>query len=134
MDNQNATQNQQPRKNSWLVTGLLIAAIAVIAIFPMFFNFGDPASEEQFGGTDSIASDVIMENDPNYTPWFEPLVGELPGEVESGLFALQAGLGAGVLGYAIGFYRGKNRSGNSGNKAETSAASVAGATGAASSK
>lgn len=103
------TSTQAPRKNSGLVTAILIGAIALIAVFPMFFNFGDPAEEEQFGGTDAIASDVIMETDPGYEPWFEPLVGELPGEVESGLFALQAGLGAGVLGYAIGYYRGKNR-------------------------
>lgn len=108
-DDKNTQTVQTQKKNSWWVTALLIAAIALIAVFPMFFNFGDSSADETFGGTDSAAGDIVLENDPNYTPWFEPLVGELPGEVESGLFALQAGLGAGVLGYVLGYYRGKNK-------------------------
>ncbi|EEB62290.1 energy-coupling factor ABC transporter substrate-binding protein [Corynebacterium amycolatum] len=95
------------KKNSlWISMGLIIL-VAVIAMFPLFFNFGDKDSEEPFAGTDSAATETIQEIDPNYEPWFEPLVGELPGEVESGLFALQAVIGAGVLFYVIGFYRGK---------------------------
>jgi cobalt/nickel transport protein len=111
-DNAQATNKSaasQPRKNSWWVTALLIGAVAVIAVFPLFFNNGDPTAEEQFAGTDATATDTITEIDPDYKPWFEPLVGELPSEVESGLFALQAGIGAGVLGYVIGYYRGKSK-------------------------
>lgn len=107
------------KKNNGFVTFLLIAAVVVIAVFPMFFNLGDPNAEETFGGTDGTASEVITENDPNYTPWFEPLVGELPGEVESGLFALQAGLGAGLLGYVLGFYRGRNRTSEANRASES---------------
>lgn len=90
---------------TWGLIGLAI----IIAAFPMFFHFGDPTSEEQFGGTDAAAEGIVAEQNPDYTPWFEPLVGELPGEVESGLFALQAALGAGVLGYALGNYRGRSK-------------------------
>lgn len=95
------------KKNSlWISMGLIVL-VAVIAMFPLFFNFGDKDSEEPFAGTDSAATEKIQEIDPSYEPWFEPLVGELAGEVESGLFALQAVIGAGVLFYVIGYYRGR---------------------------
>ena len=81
-------------KKSTTLTWVLIGLAIIIAAFPMFFNLGDPNSEEQ---------------NPDYKPWFSPLVGELPPEVESGLFALQAALGAGFLGYALGTYRGRNK-------------------------
>lgn len=102
-----AQASSQPKKNSvWISVGLIVLVV-VIAMFPLFFNYGDDAAEEPFAGTDATATETIQEIDPNYEPWFEPLVGELPGEVESGLFALQAVIGAGVLFYVIGFYRGK---------------------------
>lgn len=97
------------KKNSRLVTITLIALAVVIAAFPMFFHFGSSDSEEPFGGTDAGAETIVEEHDPGYEQWFHPLAGELPGEVESGLFALQAALGAGVLGFALGNYRGRNK-------------------------
>lgn len=112
MNHQNNAPRQKLKAQSGLVTALLVAAIAVIAVFPLFLNFGDRTAEEEFGGTDAKAGEVVLETDPDYEPWFEPLVGELPSEVESGLFALQAALGAGVLGYVIGFYRGRSRGGH----------------------
>ncbi|MBI9001141.1 energy-coupling factor ABC transporter substrate-binding protein [Corynebacterium sp. CCM 9185] len=87
----------------------LIILAAAIAAFPMFYNFGDPDAEEQFGGSDGAAEEIVAEQNPDYEPWASPLIGELPGEVESGLFAFQAALGAGVLGFAIGNYRGRSR-------------------------
>ncbi|WBT09495.1 energy-coupling factor ABC transporter substrate-binding protein [Corynebacterium sp. SCR221107] len=96
------------RKGNWVTIGLIVLVL-VIAAFPMFFNLGDPAVEEAFGGTDAAAESIIVEQDPDYEPWFDPIVGELPGEVESGLFALQAALGAGALGYVLGVYRGRRK-------------------------
>lgn len=97
-------------KNSKAITVALIAAAILIAAFPLFFNLGDPDSEEPFAGTDAAAESVVEEVNPDYQPWYEPLIGELPGEVESGLFALQAALGAGGLGYVLGVYRGRAQS------------------------
>ena len=98
-----------PKRSGAGVTFGIIVLVIVIAVFPMFFNLGDPNEEEPFGGADGAATEVIEEGNPDYEPWFEPIIGELPGEVESGIFALQAGLGAGVLGYALGFYRGRDK-------------------------
>lgn len=97
-------------KNSKTITFVLIALAIIIAAFPMFFNLGDPQSEEPFAGTDAAAESVVQEVNPDYEPWYEPIIGELPGEVESGLFALQAALGAGILGYVLGVYRGRAQS------------------------
>lgn len=95
------------KTNTLLVWGL-IALTALIAAFPMFFVKTD-GEEEAFGGTDDGAEAVVEEQDPDYEPWFDSIVGELPGEVESGLFALQAALGAGLVGYALGNYKGRSR-------------------------
>ncbi len=100
-------------KNSKVITLVLIGLAIIIAVFPMFFNFGDPNSEEPFAGTDAAAESVVEEVNPDYQPWYEPIIGELPGEVESGLFALQAALGAGLLGYVLGVYRGRQQIANS---------------------
>ncbi|MEJ6020441.1 energy-coupling factor ABC transporter substrate-binding protein [Corynebacterium sp. H113] len=113
-------------KNNGWITALIIAAIALLAAFPMFFNFGDPEAEESFGGADGAATELVEESNPDYKPWFKPVIGELPGEVESGIFALQAGLGAGVLGYVLGNYRGRSqeRSRREADNASRSAADV----------
>lgn len=75
---------------------LLILAILIVG-WPLVARV---ASEYQ--GTDSQAQSVVEAIDPDYQPWFSSLI-VLPGsEIESLLFALQAALGAGVLGFALG--------------------------------
>lgn len=91
------------------ITLLLIALAVVIAAFPLFFNAGDPDAEEPFAGADATAEVIVGEHNPDYEPWATPVLDDLPGEVESGLFALQAALGAGVVGYVLGVYRGRAR-------------------------
>lgn len=92
-----------------VVTAIVLLALAgVIAVGSLLY--GSAAnSEAEFGGADGQAEEVIAEIHADYEPWFSPLVGELPGEVESGLFALQAGLGGIVLGAAVGWYSGRRR-------------------------
>ncbi|WP_211223161.1 energy-coupling factor ABC transporter substrate-binding protein [Propionicicella superfundia] len=89
---------------------LLVAALVVI--FAVSFVVGgtrtDP--EERFGGTDGAATAQIEESNPDYQPWFEPFFQPESGEVESGLFALQAALGGVVLGFAFGGLWGRRRS------------------------
>ncbi|AZA11056.1 energy-coupling factor ABC transporter substrate-binding protein [Corynebacterium gerontici] len=89
---------------SWalvILTFLLLSA-------PMLVNSGSNV-DEPFAGTDAAAETLVEDANPGYESWFSPLVGELPAEVESGLFALQAALGAGLLGYVLGAYRERNR-------------------------
>jgi cobalt/nickel transport protein len=85
--------------NNWL----LLLAVVVLTVTPLIVKQGS-----EFGGADGQAEEAIKEIQPQYKPWFNPLI-ELPGgEVESLLFAVQAAAGAGVIGYVIGLYKGRS--------------------------
>ena len=51
---------------------------------------------------EGFAEELIVETHPDYEPWFSPLFEPASGEIESLLFALQAALGAGVIGFVLG--------------------------------
>lgn len=86
----------------WKVNALLLLGVVLLAVLPLVLVPGD------FGGADGLAEPEIRANDPGFEPGASPLF-EPPGEVESGLFALQAALGAGVLGYVLGVLRTRHR-------------------------
>ena len=83
---------------------VLLAAAALLAIVPLFMGF---QGEEIFTGSDDQAEATIQKIRPDYEPWFHPLWEPPSGEIESLLFALQAALGAGFLGYYLGLRRGQ---------------------------
>lgn len=85
--------------NKWK-NGLMLLAVILLVVLPLLLVNGE------FGGADDAAEGVITEIAPGYEPWFKPLT-ELPGETESMLFALQAAIGAGVIGYSIGLLKGR---------------------------
>jgi cobalt/nickel transport protein len=76
----------------------LIAATVAIVAAPLVI----PGLGGEFKGSDDEGTDAIMASRPDYQPWFQPLWKPPSDEVESLLFALQAALGAGFLGYMIG--------------------------------
>lgn len=80
---------------------MLAIAVIVLAVFPLLFVKGE------FGGSDDHAEAAIGQLKPGYEPWFRPLFEPPSTEVESLLFASQAALGAGVIGFVIGRYRGR---------------------------
>ncbi|WP_248925935.1 energy-coupling factor ABC transporter substrate-binding protein [Paenibacillus hamazuiensis] len=81
---------------------LMLLAVILLAVLPLLFVNGD------FGGADDAAEQAIAELSPSYRPWFSSLF-ELPSETESMLFALQAAIGAGFIGYVIGWFKGKSK-------------------------
>ena len=86
---------------------LLILAVIVLALIPLWIvekPAAGPDGEEVaiFGGADDQAKNLIGEIRPDYEPWFEPLIEPASGEIASMLFALQAALGAGFIGYYVG--------------------------------
>ena len=91
-------------KSGGSYTWLLILAVVLLAIIPLFLH---PGSE--FGGADGQAEEVITEINPEVEPWFEPIWAPPGGEIESLLFALQAAIGAGLIGYYFGLKRGERR-------------------------
>ncbi|GAA2486534.1 hypothetical protein GCM10010406_23370 [Streptomyces thermolineatus] len=95
-------------KRDTRVNLLILLAVLLLAAAPLALGLGDH-KEEPFSGADGEAEAAVTELDPDYEPWFGPLYEPPSGEVESGLFALQAALGAGVLAYCIGLGRGRRQ-------------------------
>lgn len=96
-----------PRKrNRALVTVALLVALVALFVVPLLVA-PRPADGESFGGTDALATQQITDANPDYKPWFQPLFQPGSGEIESGLFALQAAIGGGVLGYVGGRLHGR---------------------------
>lgn len=83
---------------------LLVVAVLALAVAPLIFVQGG-----QFAGSDDKAKKAITEIQPRYQPWFKSLFEPPSSEVASLLFASQAALGAGVVGYAIGLYKGRSQ-------------------------
>jgi cobalt/nickel transport protein len=81
---------------------LLLAAVIALAVLPLLL-----VRNSEFGGADGQAEAAIAEVAPGYEPWFAPLIAPPGGETESLLFALQAALGAGLIGYFFGLKRGQ---------------------------
>ena len=79
-----------------LIVGLL-ALCALIAILPLV------TLQSEFGGADGEAEGVVSQLNPAYTPWAESILEPPGGETESLLFCLQAGIGAGILGFGFGY-------------------------------
>jgi cobalt/nickel transport protein len=84
-----------------VINWLLVVAVVLLAAVPIVIG-----SDTDFGGADGMAVERIDESD--YRPWFAPLFQPAP-ETASGLFALQAAIGGGVLGYVFGVARTRRR-------------------------
>ena len=92
-------------KNKRVLTNVILLLLVVfITIIPFFV-----AKNGEFGGSDDQAEEAITQIDENYEPWFSLLFEPASGEIESLLFALQAAIGAGVIGFGLGYLKGKKK-------------------------
>lgn len=86
---------------------LLIVAVALLTALPLWQVQRPEAGPDGkaaaiFTGADEKAKALVGEIAPTYRPWFEPLMEPASGEVAALLFALQAAIGAGFIGYYLG--------------------------------
>ncbi|MDU3336630.1 energy-coupling factor ABC transporter substrate-binding protein [Paraclostridium bifermentans] len=82
---------------------LLLLLTVILIITPLVLN-----STAEYGGADGEAESLITEINPDYKPWFNSLYEPPSGEIESLLFSTQAAIGAVIIGYFLGYKKGKN--------------------------
>ena len=82
---------------------LIAIGVLALSIGPVLHFQGN-----EFNATDSKNSTAIEELRPGYKPWFEPVIKPSGGEIETFLFATQSAIGAGIVGYVIGLYKGRS--------------------------
>lgn len=81
----------------WKKNLLLFSFVIILVITPLVILKNAP-----FSGADGEAEGVIAEINPDYVPWAAPVFEPASGEIESLLFALQAAIGAGIIGFGFG--------------------------------
>ena len=85
-----------------VVNWLIVLAVVVLVAVPLVLG-----SSTEFAGADGRAA-ALIEEEPGFEPWATPLW-EPASETASGLFAVQAAIGAGFLGYFFGVARTRRR-------------------------
>ena len=90
-------------------TTLIILAVicAVIFIAPLLMYNGHGEDDGYFGGADDAAGEAIEAS--GFEPWFSSFWEPPSGEIESLLFALQAAIGAIIIGYFLGYWRAESK-------------------------
>lgn len=86
------------KRQSWLI----VLTVVLITALPLWLVDKPSDGEPIFGGADSKAQRLITVISPGYQPWFAPILEPASSEIASLLFALQAALGAGFIGYWLG--------------------------------
>ena len=89
---------------------LMMTAVVVLVALPLWMvkkpaPGADGKEVQIFAGADERAKNLVGVISPGYKPWFKPLMEPPGGEISSMLFALQAALGAGFIGYWYGCSR-----------------------------
>lgn len=111
-------------RRGWTTLALVGAFVGVIAV--SYFTGMALSPQSGFTGSDSVATTTVQESQPGYEPWFQPIFAPPSGEIESGLFALLAAVGAGVLGFVLGrFWERRNSSSDPAAQPETTRAAAA---------
>ncbi len=88
-------------------TPVLIGMVILLTAAPLWMvrrpaPGPDGKEAEIFAGADDRAKETIAAVAPRYKPWFKPIMEPPSGEVGTFLFATQAALGAGFIGYWLG--------------------------------
>ena len=89
-------------------TLIILAAVCIILfIAPLVMYSGLGEDEGYFGGSDDQAGQAVEKT--GFQPWYSSIWEPPSGEIESLLFALQAAIGAIIIGYFFGYWRGQGK-------------------------
>jgi cobalt/nickel transport protein len=89
-------------KKTLFVNIILMLMVISLIVLPLVI-----IKNGKFAGSDDNATKAITQIDKNYKPWIKPIWEPPSGEIESLLFACQAAIGAGFIGFYLGYVKGK---------------------------
>lgn len=92
----------------------ILAVVAVLAFCVLFLYASSIMDNAEFAGSDTLGSAQIAEMTGKAEEEFQPLIWQWAppsGEIESGLFALQAAVGGIIVGWVFGYWKGQKKSG-----------------------
>ncbi len=79
-------------------------------LFILFYTIIGMSSGSEWAGADELAEQKIHEiTGGDYKPWMNPVWEPPSGEIETFFFALQAAIGALIIGYLLGYYKGQEK-------------------------
>ncbi|NYT16521.1 MAG: energy-coupling factor ABC transporter substrate-binding protein [Methanomicrobiales archaeon] len=90
----------------------ILAIIAVFAFCILFLYTSSIMTNAEFAGSDTLGSEQIAEMTGKAEEDFQPLIWQWAppsGEIESGLFALQAAIGGILVGWVFGYWKGQKK-------------------------
>jgi cobalt/nickel transport protein len=85
---------------------LELITLGTILFFTAVFAYTSSTGTHEWSGADTQAENVISQlTGGTFQPWFQSIYTPPSGEIESLMFALQAAIGAIIIGYFLGYYR-----------------------------
>jgi cobalt/nickel transport protein len=85
---------------------VMLAVVVALVVAPLALHAATGGGDsDPFTGADQQAGSLIEAIAPAYEPWFDSPFSPPSTEVESMLFAVQAAIGGGVIGYYVGSRR-----------------------------
>lgn len=84
---------------------ILLSVVVILLVFPFVFYHGLGEDQGYFSGSDDQGSAAIEST--GYHPWISSIWEPPSPEIESLLFAVQAAIGALIVGYVLGYYHGQ---------------------------
>jgi len=85
---------------------ILLALVIIIVAFPLAIYNSKGESLGYFTGSDDQGPAYITST--GYVPWFHSIWTPPSPEIESFLFAVQAAIGAIIIGFILGYYKGQS--------------------------
>ncbi len=88
----------------------ILATITILAFCALFLYTSSLMADAEYAGSDTRGSSQIAEMTGKAEEDFQPLIWQWAppsGEIESGLFALQAAIGGIMVGWVFGYWKGQ---------------------------
>ena len=90
----------------------LLAVVAILAFCLLFLYTNSVMTDAAFTGSDALGSAQIAKMTGKAEEEFSPLIWQWAppsGEIESGLFAIQAAIGGIIVGWVFGYWKGQKK-------------------------